>query len=151
MVTGPDCRASVKCQSQTAPLRPEGSGGAKPAPTNREGIKNNLTRLHLKTHLLACAVFLSDYPSVKPSASSCDTKTSFKMSRTENDNCFKKKNIIHYSYNTSSVLLGDGTVRSDWNLMLLLTSASPAVTVPLFIITAAVEEHGWPRHLVSPS
>lgn len=46
------------------------------------------------------------------------------------------------SFNTSSLLWGAGTVQADWNLMLLLTSASPAVIVPLFIITAAVEEHG---------
>lgn len=47
------------------------------------------------------------------------------------------------SYNTPLFLWGDGTVQADWNLMLLLTSASPAVIVPLFIITAAEEEHGW--------
>lgn len=41
---------------------------------------------------------------------------------------------------TSSHLGSVDTVQADWNLMSLLTSASPAVTVALFIITAAEEE-----------
>lgn len=47
------------------------------------------------------------------------------------------------AFYTSSFLSSVDTARADWNLTLPLTSASPAVIVPLFIITAAEEERGW--------
>lgn len=73
-------------------------------------------------------------------------KKSCEMSCAENNNCFLtflRDFVMLRGFYTSSFLRSVDTVRADWNLMLLLTSASPAVIVPLFIITAAEDEKGW--------
>lgn len=75
-----------------------------------------------------------------------EKKKSCEMSCAENNNCFLtflRDFVMLRGFYTSSFLRSVDTVRADWNLMLLLTSASPAVIVPLFIITAAEDEKGW--------
>lgn len=61
-------------------------------------------------------------------------KRCIKLGNKNNNNCFVKV------FNTSFTLR---SVFADRNQVLLLTSASPAVTLPLFIITAAEEEEVW--------
>lgn len=108
----------------------------------------NISRLvqhHPALHTHHELVSVCDDRSIK-SAAVLKPKTSCAISFAENDNCFLSflwGFVMQRGFNTSSFLRGGGTVQADWNLMLLLTSASPAVIVPLFIITAAVEEHGW--------
>lgn len=101
---------------------------------------------------LDALVAVSDYQSIKPAALSSETSCEITragewlnewwtvFSHFEGDFFFF---FMRRGFNTSSFLGGDGTVQADWNLMLLLTSASPAVIVPLLKITAAVEEQGW--------
>lgn len=146
-VTGLDCWASVKCQSQTAPLAPGGQRRSPPASHQQGGHQKQSDRTSSRNVLwLGQRRSLPDAPHYRHSQKhSCVCV--WGVSCAGNNGCFLtfflKGFVMRHSLYTSSFLRSVDTARADWNLMLLLTSASPAVIVPLLIITAGEEEKGW--------
>lgn len=128
----------MKCQSQTARLSLEGCEGAACSHPPR-GLQKQCDK---KASYNNISWLLPDNEAYYALTSEDKKKTNthkrcIRLGNKNNNSCLVKV------FNTSFSLRSVFTVQADRNQVLLLTSASPAVTLPLFIITAAEEEEVW--------